>query len=81
MSTGFWVEASAGRKARNAACVSAPRVGISSPKASAASAAMMAGPPAFDTMPTLRPAGRGARVSATTASKSSSRVSQRRMPV
>jgi hypothetical protein len=59
MSTGFVTLAAAGRNERSSFCVASERTGSSSPFASSASAARIAGPPAFVTIATRRPAGTG----------------------
>src|ERR1700687_2538984 len=59
MSTGFPVDAAAGREAASYARTVAGRAGTTRPLASQASAQRMAGPPALVMMPTRLPAGMG----------------------
>ncbi len=80
MSTGFLTLASGGRNSRSAAMVASASAGSSSPWLSHASLAMIAGPPAFVTMPTRAPRGSGWFASSIATSNNSSIVSVRITP-
>jgi hypothetical protein len=81
ISTGFVTDAARGNAARNLACVPSLSFGTSNPAASAASTAMIAGPPALVRMPILLPAGIGCVASKRATAKNSASVSTRMMPV